>query len=71
MRRLIRESLLGLLFVACAVATILAAIAFIAPAVLPEPFATAAVESNLWIAATAALTVLAVMFLLLALRLFV
>lgn len=71
MRRLLWESLFGFLFVACAVATLLAAIAFAAPAVFPEPFATVAAESNLWVAATAALTVLAVMFLLLALRLFV
>lgn len=68
MARLLRDSLYGLLVVACVVATLLAAVGFVAPSVLPEPFAAAAAASNLWIVATAALTILGVMFLLLVMR---
>ncbi|MCY4732496.1 hypothetical protein KY092_18305 [Natronomonas gomsonensis] len=68
MARLLRDSLYGLLIVACVVATLLAAVAFVAPTVLPAPFAAAAAGSNLWIVATAALTILGVMFLLLVMR---
>lgn len=68
MARLLRDSLYGLIIVACVVATLLAAVAFVAPSVLPAPFAGAAAASNLWIVATAALTILGVMFLLLVMR---
>lgn len=71
MGRWYRDSLLGLIFVACVVATLLAAVAFVAPTVLPEPFATQAARSNVWIVGTAALTIVGVMFVLLALRMFV
>jgi hypothetical protein len=67
MARLLRDSLYGLIIVACVVSTLLAAVAFVAPTVLPAPFAAAA-GSNLWIVATAALTILGVMFLLLVMR---
>jgi hypothetical protein len=67
----LHESLYGLLFVAVAVATLLAAVAFVAPMVLPEPFAGAAARSDVWIVATASLTVLWSLLGLLALRLFV
>lgn len=68
MARSLRDSLYGLLIIACVVATLLSAIAFLAPTALPEPFAAAAAGSNLWIVATASLTILGVMFLLLAMR---
>lgn len=71
MGRLLQESLYGLIFVACVVATLLATVAFLAPTVLPEPFATAAAESHIWIAATASLTILGMLFALLVLRRFV
>lgn len=71
MGRLLQESLYGLIFVACVVATLLATVAFLAPAVLPEPFATAAAESHIWIVATASLTILGMLFALLVLRRFV
>lgn len=71
MGRWYRDSLLGLIFVACVVTTLLALVAFVAPAVLPEPFATQAASSNVWIVGTAALTIVGVMFVLVALRLYV
>ena len=71
MGRLLQESLYGLIVVACVVATLLATVAFLAPTVLPEPFATAAAESHIWIVATASLTILGMLFALLVLRRFV
>ena len=71
MGRLLQESLYGLIVVACVVATLLATVAFLAPTVFPEPFATAAAESHIWIVATASLTILGMLFALLALRRFV
>ncbi|QLD90404.1 hypothetical protein HWV07_15720 [Natronomonas salina] len=71
MGRLLQESLYGLIFVVCVVATLLATVAFLAPTVLPEPFATAAAESHIWIVATASLTILGMLFALLVLRRFV
>lgn len=71
MGRWYRDSLLGLIFVACVVAALLATVAFLAPALLPEPYATMAAGSNLWIVSTAALTIVGVMFVLIGLRLFV
>lgn len=68
MRQQLEESLFGLIVVACTVATLLALVAFFAPAILPEPFATAAAESHLWIVATVSLTILGMMFVLLLLR---
>lgn len=58
----------GLIVLVCVVATLLSILAFLAPAILPEPFATAASESNVWIVATASLTVLGMLFALLAMR---
>lgn len=58
----------GLLVLVSSVATLLAILAFLAPAVLPEPFASAASTSNLWIVATASLTILGMLFVLLAMR---
>lgn len=71
MGRWYRDSLLGLIFVACVVAALLATVAFLAPAFLPEPYATMAASSNVWIVATAALTIVGVLFVLIGLRLFV
>lgn len=71
MGRWYRDSLLGLIFVACLVTALLAALAFAAPTILPEPFAGRAASSDLWIAGTAALTIVGVMFVLLALRMYV
>lgn len=71
MGRLLQESLYGLIVVVCVVATLLASVAFLAPTVLPDPFATAAAESHIWIVATASLTILGMLFALLVLRRFV
>lgn len=68
MGRLLGESLFGLILVACAVETLLAVVAFLAPTVFPEPYATAAARSNVWIVATASLTILGMLFALLTLR---
>lgn len=68
MGRLLEESLFGLLVVVCTVATLLALVAFLSPAVFPEPYATAAARSNVWIVATVSLTILGMLFALLALR---
>lgn len=68
MGRLLQESLYGLILVVCVVATLLAVVAFLSPTVFPEPYATAAARSNIWIVATASLTILGMLFVLLALR---
>lgn len=68
MGRLLQESLYGLILVVCVVATLLAVVAFLSPTVFPEPYATAAAQSNIWIVATASLTILGMLFVLLALR---
>lgn len=68
MKQLLQESLYGLIVAVCTVATLLALVAFLAPAIFPEPFATAAAESHLWIVATASLTILGMLFVLLLLR---
>jgi hypothetical protein len=68
MRELLDDYLYGLLLLVCVVGTVLATLAFLAPAILPEPFATAAARSNLWIVATASLTILGMLFALLAMR---
>lgn len=68
MGRVLEESLFGLILVVCVVATLLAAVAFLSPTVLPEPYATVSARSNVWIVATVSLTILGMMFALLALR---
>lgn len=68
MGRQIQESLYGLIVVVCAVATLLALVAFFSPTVFPEPYATAAARSHIWIVATFSLTILGMLFALLALR---
>lgn len=68
MGRPLQESLYALLLVACLVAAILASAAFLAPELFPEPYATAAAESDIWIVATASLTLLGAMVLLLVFR---
>lgn len=68
MGRLLEESLFGLIVVVCVVATLLATVAFFAPTVFPEPYATAAARSHVWIVATASLTILGMLFALLSIR---
>ena len=68
MDRVLQESLFGLVLVVCVVATLLAIVAFLAPTVFPEPYATAAARSHIWIVATFSLTILGVLFALLTLR---
>ena len=66
----IHDSLYGLLFVAVVAATFLAAAVLLAPTVGPEPFA-GAVPDGVWIVATASLTILGMLLVLLVLRLYV
>lgn len=68
MGRAFHESLYGLLVVVCVVATLLAVVAFLSPTVFPEPYATYAAQSHIWIVATFSLTILVMLFALLALR---
>jgi hypothetical protein len=68
MDRVLQESLFGLVLVVCVVATLLAIVAFLAPTVFPEPYATAAARSHIWIVATFSLTILGMLFALLTLR---
>jgi hypothetical protein len=68
MDRVLQESLFGLVLVVCVVATLLAIVAFLAPTVFPEPYATAAARSHIWIVATFSLTNLGMLFALLTLR---